>query len=83
MIIDSNRLTAEVAALPADARGAHPDRLTGNSAVQLISPGAVETEALHGEMLPTRWLAALPYVRQILSSFGVVWSRSRLMRLAP
>lgn len=83
VIIDSNRLKAEVAALPADAWGAHPDRLTGNSAIQLISPGGVETEALRGEMLPTRWLSALPYVRQILSSFGVVWSRSRLMRLAP
>jgi len=83
VIIDANRLKAEVAALPAEAWGAHPDRLTGNSAAQLISPGGVETETLHGEMLPTRWLAAMPYVRQILSSFGVVWSRSRLMRLAP
>ncbi|HEY2402004.1 MAG TPA: aspartyl/asparaginyl beta-hydroxylase domain-containing protein, partial [Steroidobacteraceae bacterium] len=83
VIIDANRLQAEVAALPAEAWGAHPDRLTGNSAAQLISPGGVETEALHGEMLPTRWLAAMPYVRQILGSFGVVWSRSRLMRLAP
>ena len=83
VIIDANRLEAEVAALPAEAWGAHPDRLTGNTAVQLISPGGVETETLHGEMLPTRWLAGMPYVRQILSSFGVVWSRSRLMRLAP
>ncbi len=34
-------------------------------------------------MLPTAHLAAMPYVRQVLASFGVVWSRSRLMRLAP
>jgi hypothetical protein len=34
-------------------------------------------------MLPTPWLAAMPYLRQVLASFGVVWSRSRLMRLAP
>ena len=61
---------------------AHPDRLPGNRAVQLISPGGVETESLHGEMLSTHWLASMPYVRQILAGFGVVWSRSRLMRLA-
>jgi hypothetical protein len=34
-------------------------------------------------MLPTPWLAAMPYLRQVLAGFGVVWSRSRLMRLAP
>ena len=82
-LFDAERLQAEVAALPPQAWVAHPDRLPGNSAVQLISPGGVETEFLHGEMLPTRWLAAMPYVRQVLAGFGVVWSRSRLMRLAP
>ncbi len=34
-------------------------------------------------MLATRWLADMPYLRQVLAGFGVVWSRSRLMRLAP
>ncbi|WP_396592649.1 aspartyl/asparaginyl beta-hydroxylase domain-containing protein [Brevundimonas sp. R86498] len=34
-------------------------------------------------MLPTPWLEAMPYLRQALAGFGVVWSRSRLMRLAP
>jgi Aspartyl/Asparaginyl beta-hydroxylase len=61
----------------------HPDRLPGNHAAQLIGPGGVETESLHGEMLATRWLAKMPYVRQILAGLGVVWSHSRLMRLAP
>ncbi len=80
--LDVARLQAEVAGLPPQAWVSHPDRLPGNSAVQLISPGGVETEVLHGQMLPTRWLAGMPYVRQILADFGVVWSRSRLMRLA-
>lgn len=81
--IDAERLLAEAAALPSDAWVAHPDRLAGNSAAQLISPGGLETESMHGQMLPTRWLVAMPYVRQVLAGFGVVWSRSRLMRLAP
>lgn len=34
-------------------------------------------------MQATPWLQAMPYVRQVLAGFGVVWSRSRLMRLAP
>ena len=83
VLFDVARLQAEVAALPPEAWVSHPDRLPGNSAAQLISPGGVDTESLHGQMLPTRWLARMPYVRQILASFGVVWSRSRLMRLAP
>ncbi len=55
--------------------------MPGNSAARLISVG--DTESLHGQMLPTRWLAAMPYLSQVLAAFGVVWSRSRLMRLAP
>ncbi len=34
-------------------------------------------------MKPTPALQHLPYVRQVLASFAVVWGRSRLMRLAP
>ncbi len=49
----------------------------------MISVDGAETESVHGQMLPTRWLAAMPYLRQVLAGFGVVWSRSRLMRLAP
>jgi hypothetical protein len=55
----------------------------GNSAARLISVGGGETESVHGQMLPTRWLKAAPYLLQVLAGFGVVWSRSRLMRLAP
>jgi hypothetical protein len=51
---------------------AHTDRLPGNSAAQLISPGGVESESLRGQMLPTRWLAAMPYARQILAGFGAL-----------
>ncbi|WP_374572451.1 aspartyl/asparaginyl beta-hydroxylase domain-containing protein [Phenylobacterium sp.] len=83
VLFDPARLQAEVAALPAEAWTAHPDRVPGNSAARLISAGGGETDSVHGRMLPTRWLEAMPYLRQTLAGFGVVWSRSRLMRLAP
>lgn len=83
VLFDAERLAAEVAALPVEAWAAHPDRVAGNSACRLITVDGKETDAHHGQMLPTRWLRAMPYVQQVLAGFGVVWSRSRLMRLAP
>lgn len=83
VLFDTERLQAEVAALPDEAWVAHPDRLRGNSAARLISVDGAETDAVHGQMLPTPWLMRMPYLRQVLAGFGVVWSRSRLMRLAP
>jgi hypothetical protein len=83
VLFDVARLQAEVAALPVGAWVSHPDHLPGNSAARLISAGGEETDAVHGQMRTTRWLEIMPYLRQVLSGFGVVWSRSRLMRLAP
>lgn len=83
VLFEVARLQAEVAALPADAWVPHPDGLPGNSAARLISAGGDETDSHDGQMLPTRWLATMPYLRQALAGFGVVWSRSRLMRLGP
>lgn len=83
VMFDAARLRAEVAALPPEAWVAHPDQARGNSAARLITPEGAETDSVHGQMLPTRWLEAMPYAQQVLAGFGVVWSRSRLMRLAP
>jgi len=83
VLFDVARLQAEVAALPDEAWAAHPDGVTGNSAARLITVDGAETDTHHGQMLPTRWLTAMPYMCQALAGFGVVWSRSRLMRLAP
>jgi hypothetical protein len=83
VLFDVPRLQAEVAALPTEAWVPHPDGVPGNSAARLISASGGETDSHQGQMLPTRWLAAMPYLRQVLAGFGVVWSRSRLMRLAP
>lgn len=83
VLFDVARLQAEVAALPVAAWVPHPDSVPGNSAARLISAGGGETDADHGQMLPTQWLATMTYLRQVLAGFGVVWSRSRLMCLAP
>lgn len=83
LLFDVARLQAEVAALPDEAWVPHPDGLAGNAAVRLITVGGAENDAHNGPMHPTRWLDAMPYARQALAAFGVVWSRARLMRLAP
>lgn len=83
LVFDVGRLQEEVTALPVEAWVPHPDGLSGNSAARLISVDGAETDAHQGQMLPTRWFESMPYARQILASFGVVWSRSRLMRLGP
>jgi hypothetical protein len=80
---DVERLQAEVAALPAAAWVAHPNGIRGNSALRLISVGGGPNDDVDGVMQPTAELLGAPYLRQVLASFGVVWSRSRLMRLAP
>ena len=80
---DPARLSHEVASLPPDAWVPHPQGIAGNSAVRLITVNGEENDSLYGVMAATRHLELLPYVRQVLASFGVVWSRSRLMRLAP
>jgi sulfotransferase family protein/aspartyl/asparaginyl beta-hydroxylase len=83
MRLDVARLRAEVSALPVSAWAPHPNHIEGNSSVRLISADGAENDDVNGVMLPTPHLEAMPYVRQILASFGVVWSRSRLLRLAP
>jgi len=79
---DVARLSAEVAALPLTAWARHPNDVPGNSAVRLISVDGGENDEVDGRMQPTPHLEQSPYLRQVLASFGVVWSRSRLLRLA-
>ena len=80
---DVERLREEVAALPASAWVRHPNDIKGNSAARLITVDGGENDLVNGRMQATAHLEQSPYIRQILTSFGVVWSRSRLLRLAP
>ena len=76
-------LVAEMAALPDEAWVAHPDGTPGNDAVLLVTPGGRLEQGLMGAMAPTPYLEASPYVRQVMTAIGSVWSRSRFMGLAP
>ena len=78
---DLERLRAEVASLPEDAWAPHPNHIAGNTSLRLVSVDGGENDDVDGVMRPTPHLAKLPYVRQVLASFGAVWSRSRLLRL--
>jgi aspartyl/asparaginyl beta-hydroxylase len=80
---DVERLRTEVAALPPEAWAPHPNGDAGNSAVRLISVEGGQNDEVNGVMRMTAHLERSPYLRQVLASFGVVWSRSRLLRLAP
>jgi hypothetical protein len=80
---DSARLREEVAAIPPEVWVPHPNGIAGNSSVRLISVDGGENDLVDGIMRETEHLARAPYIRQILASFGVPWSRSRLLRLAP
>jgi len=79
---DAARLAAEVEALPAEAWSRHPKEHEGNTALRLITVGGAPNDAVTGAMKPTPALLASPYLQQALASFGTVWSRSRLMRIA-
>jgi hypothetical protein len=80
---DVERLRAEVAAMPADAWAPHPKGIPGNTSVRLVSAEGGENDRLDGDMRATPHLARAPYIRQLLASFAVPWSRTRLLRLAP
>jgi hypothetical protein len=80
---DSARLQQEVLQFPAHAWTEHPNNIAGNSALRLISAGGGENDDVDGVMQPTAHLLRAPYLRQVLASLGVVFSRSRLMKLAP
>jgi len=79
---DSERLAEEAAAMPTQAWQAHPTGYKGNSAVPLISVNGAANDLFAGPMAETPWLKQSPYLRQVLSSFQVVFGRSRLMGLA-
>ncbi len=81
--VDIECLRAEVSALAPQAWVPHPNRIEGNTSIRLISSAGAENDDVHGPMAPTIHLQQMPYVRQLLADFGVVWSRSRLMQLAP
>jgi hypothetical protein len=74
-------LAREVSALPANAWVEHPQKIDGNIAVPLISPGGALTNAAYGPMGPTQWLRQCRYIPEIMAAIDATWGRSRLMGL--
>lgn len=78
---DVGRLRNEIEALPESAWCAHPGNFPGNTALPLVSTGGGINDDFRAPLLPTPWLAGLPYVRQVLAGFETLLGRARLMRL--
>jgi hypothetical protein len=80
---DAKRMGAEIQALDEGAWRDHPQKFEGNSMLPLLAArGDPADESFEGGMAPTPELLRCPYLLQVLSSFGAVLGRSRLMRLA-
>ena len=80
---DVDKLTEEVLSLSDSDWMPHPDGFEGNSSVPLISLNGEKNNAFDGPMKTTKILQRLPYIQQVIASFGEVFGRSRLMRLSP
>ncbi len=79
---DVEQLRREASQFPDEHWMAHPSRLTGNSALPLVSVNGQDNDDFSGPMDETPHLQKCPYVRQIMSEFDEVIARSRFMRLA-
>lgn len=83
LLFDVERLSKEVAQFSLDEWIGHTTGFAGNLSIPLISLDGEFNDAMHGPMQPTSALARCEYIRQIMTAFGEVFSRSRLMRLEP
>jgi uncharacterized protein (TIGR03032 family) len=80
--VDADRLAAEVAAFSEKDWKPHPQGYAGNDALSLIAKGGEPlNDAVKGPMLPTPFLARVPYHRQVLAALGSVLGRTRHMRI--
>jgi hypothetical protein len=80
---DAERLREEVAQFAEDEWQGHATGYSGNTSIPLISLDGEYNDAMVGPMQPTPALARCEYIRQIMTAFDEVFSRSRLMRLEP
>ena len=78
---DAERMADEAEQLPQSAWMQHPSRMSGNSAVALVSRNGEDNDDFDGLMQETSHLQSCPYIRQAMASFGEVFGRSRLMKL--
>jgi len=79
---DAGVLAEEIGRLPSSAWMDHPSGMAGNSAAALVSHHGGDNDDFGGPMAATPHLHQSPYHQQVMTSFGEVLSRSRLMKLA-
>ena len=82
-IFDAAVLAGEVERVLPEQWLPHPSGLPGNTAVPLVAINGEPRDGFDGQMAATEVLRNSPYLMQVVSSFGEVVARSRLMRLAP
>ena len=79
---DVDRLSEEVLQFAETDWRPHPQGYPGNTALPLIAAhGDPANDETKGPMAPTPHLRRMPYLRQVLASFGSVIGRTRLMRI--
>ena len=78
---DVSRLQEELSQFSDQEWMPHPSGIEGNLAVPLISLHGENNNHFAGNMQATPHLERCPYIQQVMSSFGEVLARSRLMRL--
>jgi len=83
LLFDVERLRKEIAQFSEDEWMAHTTGYAGNLSIPLISLDGEFNDAMHGPMKSTSALRRCEYIRQIMTTFGEVFGRSRLMRLEP
>lgn len=83
LLFDAKRLKEEVNRFTEADWKPHHEGFTGNFSIPLITVGGENNNAFKGEMKETAYLQSSPYLRQVISSFGEVIGRSRLMGLSP
>lgn len=82
LTFDAARLAEEIDALGEDAWRPHPQGYAGNWGLPLLAVnGDPDDDRTAGAMRPTPYLEKCPYTRQVLSTLGAVWGRTRFMRL--
>ena len=80
-LFDVERMRQEVLAFDQSEWVPHVQGYAGNSSIPLISLNGEINEEFNGPMKMTEKLRRSPYIQQVLSSFGEVFGRSRLMGL--
>lgn len=80
---DVDVLKAELDTIESSHWREHHEGFKGNYSIPLVSVGGTDNNAFKGKMAATSVLNSSPYLTQVITSFGEVIGRSRLMGLAP